>query len=162
MARFDSAPDRLTLSLQPARWALRLLEQGGESQALTALCVVRDEDGRWLAGRRAAWLATWAEKWALGAGGAVEVGESPALTLSRELEEEWQLTPTTLTVEALVYLPSGLVSLVGLATVPSGAEPVPDAEHDEFAWWPADVGRWPDEADERLRALAAGLAAASL
>jgi ADP-ribose pyrophosphatase YjhB (NUDIX family) len=162
MAGFDSAPDRLTLSLQPARWALRLLEQGGESQALTALCVVRDEDGRWLAGRRAAWLATWAEKWALGAGGAVEVGESPALTLSRELEEEWQLTPTTLTVEALVYLPSGLVSLVGLATVPSGAEPVPDAEHDEFAWWPADVGRWPDEADERLRALAAGLAAASL
>jgi 8-oxo-dGTP diphosphatase len=162
LAGFDAAPDRLTLSLQPARWALRLVEQGGEAQALTALCVVRDEDGRWLAGRRAAWLATWAEKWALGAGGAVEVGESPALTLTRELEEEWQLTPQTLSVEALVYLPSGLVSLVGLATVPSGIEPVPDAEHDEFAWWPADVERWPDEADDRLRALAAGLAAASL
>jgi ADP-ribose pyrophosphatase YjhB (NUDIX family) len=162
LAGFDAAPDRLAVSLQPARWALRLVEDAGESQALTALCVVRDDDGRWLAGRRAAWLATWAEKWALGAGGAVEVGESPALTLSRELEEEWQLTPERLTVEALVYLPSGLVSLVGLATVPSGAEPVPDAEHDEFAWWPADVERWPDEADDRLRALAAGLAAASL
>ena len=162
LSGFDAAPDRLSLSLQPARWALRLVEEGGEAQALTALCVVRDGDGRWLAGRRAAWLATWAEKWALGAGGAVEVGESPALTLSRELEEEWQLTPERLTVEALVYLPSGLVSLVGLATVQSGAEPVPDAEHDEFAWWPADVERWPDEADDRLRALAARLAAASL
>lgn len=161
LAGFDARPDRLTLSMQPARWALRLLEEAGESQALTALCVVRDADGRWLAGRRAAWLATWANRWALGAGGAVEVGESPALTLSRELDEEWQLKPDTLSVEALVYLPSGLVALVGLATVPAGSEPVPDAEHDEFAWWPSDVQRWPDEADERLRALATGLAEAT-
>src|ERR687894_3209657 len=121
------------------------------------MCVVRDEEGRWLAGRRAAWLATWANKWALGAGGAVEVGEAPAETLSRELDEEWQLTPQSLSVEALVYLPSGLVALVGLATVPSGAEPVPDAEHDEFAWWPPDPERWPDEADARLRRMAQAL-----
>ena len=157
LAGFETSQDGLLLRMQPARWALRLVEQGGESQSLTALCVVRDSDGRWLAGRRASWLATWANKWALGAGGAVEVGEDPAETLSRELEEEWQLTPDHLSVEALVYLPSGLVALVGVATVASGAEPVPDAEHDEFAWWPADVARWPDEADERLRALAAGL-----
>jgi 8-oxo-dGTP diphosphatase len=158
---FEASADRLALSMQPARWALRLVEQGGESQSLTALCVVRDEQGRWLAGRRASWLATWANKWALGAGGAVEVGESPAETLSRELDEEWQLTPSRLTVEALVHLPYGVVSLVGLATVPGDAEPVPDAEHDEFAWWPPDVGAWPDEADERLRALASGLAIAA-
>jgi ADP-ribose pyrophosphatase YjhB (NUDIX family) len=157
---FEASADRLLLSMQPARWALRLLDQGGESQSLTALCVVRDEDGRWLAGRRAAWLATWANKWALGAGGAVEVGEDPSETLARELDEEWQLTPHHLSVEALVHLPSGLVSLVGLATVPNGAEPVPDAEHDEFAWWPADVARWPGEADDWLRALGSGLAAA--
>jgi hypothetical protein len=50
---------------------------------------------------------------------------------------------------------------VGLATVPDDAAPVADAEHDEQAWWPADVERWPDEADERLRRLAAGLAAAA-
>ena len=159
LAGFEAGDDGLTLRMQPARWALRLVESGGESQSLTALCVVRDGDGRWLAGRRAAWLATWANKWALGAGGAVEVGEDPAETLSRELEEEWQLQPDRLSVEALVYLPSGLVSLVGLATVPAGAEAVPDAEHDEFAWWPADVERWPDEADERLRALASRLIA---
>lgn len=157
LAGFDAGDDRLTLRMQPARWALRLVEQGGESQSLTALCVVRDDAGRWLAGRRAGWLATWANKWALGAGGAVEVGEDPSETLSRELDEEWQLRPDRLTVEALVHLPSGLVALVGLATVPAGAEPVPDAEHDEFAWWPADVSRWPGEADERLRALASGL-----
>ena len=158
LAGFEASPDRLVLSMQPARWALRLVEESGESQALTALCVVRDEDGRWLAGRRAAWLATWAGKWALGAGGAVEVGESPALTLSRELDEEWQLTTSSLSVEALFYLPTGLVSLVGLATVPAGSDPVPDAEHDEFAWWPADPADWPDEADDRLRRLGFGLA----
>jgi ADP-ribose pyrophosphatase YjhB (NUDIX family) len=161
LSGFDASGDRLELRMQPARWALRLVEDGGESHALTAMCVVRDEDGRWLAGRRASWLATWANRWALGAGGAVEVGEDPAETLSRELHEEWQLTPSELSVEALVALPSGLVALVGLATVAAGAEPVPDAEHDEFAWWPADVERWPDEADPGLRRMASLLAAAA-
>jgi len=160
LASFQAADDRLELELQPSRWALRLVEGAGAANSLTALCVVRSEDGRWLAGRRAAWLASWANRWALGAGGAVEVGESPALTLSRELEEEWQLTPTALTVEALVGLPNGLAMLVGVATVPAGAEPVPDAEHDEFAWWPADVERWPEEADARLRLMGSLLASA--
>ena len=41
--------------------------------------------------------------------------------------------------------------LVGLATVASDAEPVPDDEHEEFAWWPAKVSSWPAEADVRLR-----------
>jgi ADP-ribose pyrophosphatase YjhB (NUDIX family) len=161
LAGYESTPERLEIRLQPARWALRLIEQQGESQSLTAMCVVRDERGRWLAGRRAAWLATWPSRWALGAGGAVEVGESPAETLSRELHEEWQLTPSRLTVEALVALPSGLMSLVGLATVPDGADPIPDAEHDEFAWWAPDPTEWSDDADERLRRMALLLAAAS-
>jgi 8-oxo-dGTP diphosphatase len=160
LAGFDASPERLALRMQPARWALRLVDDAGDSQSLTAMCVVRDESGRWLAGRRASWLATWANRWALGAGGAVEVGESPAETLTRELDEEWQLTPVDLSVEALVGLPAGLVALVGLATVAAGAEPVPDAEHDEFAWWPADVERWPGEADARLRRMATLLAAA--
>ena len=121
--------------------------------------MVRSEDGRWLAGRRAAWLATWANRWALGAGGSVEVGENPAETLARELEEEWRLEPAELSVEALVSLPTGLVALIGLATVATGAVPVPDAEHDEFAWWPADIASWPEEVDERLRRMAAYLAA---
>ena len=29
-----------------------------------------------------------------------------------------------------------------------------DHEHDDYAWWPADVGSWPDEADEPLRRMA--------
>ena len=82
------------------------------------MCLVRSADGRWLAGRRAAWLATWAERWALGAAGSVEVGENPAETLLRELAEEWSVTPERMTVEALVKLPSGLVALVGLAWLP--------------------------------------------
>src|SRR3954449_11229839 len=121
----------LRLEMQPVRWALRLVE-ADDANSLTALCVVRSEDGRWLAGRRAGWLASWPNRWALGAGGAVEVSEDPALTLARELEEEWQLVPSRFTVEALAALPTGLVAIVGLATVPAGVEPVPDAEHDEF------------------------------
>jgi 8-oxo-dGTP diphosphatase len=159
LAGYAVSKERLLLRLQPSRWALRLVE-GAASDSLTALCVVRAEDGRWLAGRRASWLSTWPNRWALGAGGAVDVGESPADTLTRELAEEWQLTPETLSVEALVALPDGLAMLVGLATVPATADPVPDAEHDEFAWWPAKVEQWPAEADERLRRMAGLLAAA--
>ena len=96
------------------RWSLRL---GGDAvDSISALCVVRDAEGRWLAGRRAAWVATWAGRWALGAGGSVEVGENPAETLARELEEEWSVVPERLTVEALIRIPSGLVLLVGMAT----------------------------------------------
>ena len=149
---------RLQLELQPVRWALRLLE-GGASDSLTALCVVRSADGRWLAGRRAGWVSVWAGRWALGAGGAVDLGESPALTLSRELSEEWALEPDRLSVEALLGLPNGMTMLVGLAIVAEGAEPVPDAEHEDWAWWPADVGDWPAEADERLKVMARMLAA---
>ena len=151
LAAWEERADGLTLELQPARWALRLVPEAAAAQSLTALCVVRSEDGRWLAGRRAGWVATWANRWVLGAGGAVEVGESPVETLSRELEEEWRLRPSELSVEALLRLPNGLAMLVGVATVPADAEPVPDEEHDEFAWWPADPREWPADADERIR-----------
>jgi 8-oxo-dGTP diphosphatase len=138
--------------MEPARWSLRL---GGDAlDSLSALCVVRDHEGRWLAGRRAAWVATWAGRWALGAGGAVEVGENPAHTLARELEEEWSVAAERLTVEALVRIPSGLVLLVGVAVLPPGAEVTMDPEHDEHAWWPAEVDEWPAEADEPLRRMA--------
>jgi 8-oxo-dGTP diphosphatase len=144
---------RLVLELQPSRWALRLVE-GNACGSLTALCVVRAEDGRWLAGQRAGWVSSWAGRWALGAGGAVDLGESPVDTLSRELREEWELEPERLSVEALIGLPDGLAMLVGLATVRNECDPVPDHEHDRWAWWPADVERWPAEADHRLRLMA--------
>ena len=153
LADWRADRDGLRLELQPVRWALRLLEDASDS--LTALCVVRSSDGRWLAGRRAGWVSTWANRWALGAGGAVDLGESPAETLARELHEEWQLEPASLSVEALIVLPNGMNMLVGLATVGERAEPVPDHEHDDWAWWPADIDRWPAEADERLKLMAA-------
>jgi 8-oxo-dGTP diphosphatase len=153
LAGWREEEGRLLLDLQPMRWAVRLVE-GNACDSLTALCAVRTEDGRWLAGRRAAWVSTWAGRWALGAGGAVDLGEGPAQTLSRELDEEWQLEPDSLSVEALLGLPNGVVMVVGLATVPDAAEPVPDDEHDEWAWWPADVDAWPAEADERLKLMA--------
>ena len=156
MASFEAAPDRLAFELEPARWALRLAADGAEG--MSALCVVRDAGGRWLAGRRAAWLASWPGRWALGAGGAVDVGESPAHTLERELREEWSVPAERLSVEALVRLESGLVLLVGMAWLAPGAEVTIDPEHDASAWWPADVGSWPEEADEPLRRMATLLA----
>ena len=92
---FEVVDGRPAAGVQPVRWALRLLS-GDAMQSLSALCVVRDADGRWLAGRRAEWLATWARRWALGAGGSVEVDENPADTLVRELEEEWSVSPERL------------------------------------------------------------------
>jgi 8-oxo-dGTP diphosphatase len=147
------ADGRLVLGLQPVRWALRLVE-GDASGSVAALCVTRDADGRWLAGRRAPWVSSWPERWALGAGGAVDVGESPADTLVRELCEEWSVAPERVRGEALVRLPHGLVMFVGQAWLAPGAEVTPDHEHDAHAWWPADVAQWPQEADEPLRRMA--------
>jgi len=149
LAAYEVNGATLRLELQPARWALRLAPDARDS--MTVLCVVRGADGRWLAGRRADWVASWAGRWALGAGGSVEVGEDPVTTLSRELQEEWSVAPVRLSVEALVRLPSGLVSLIGLARLADGAQAVPDDEHDAFAWWPADPGAWPDDAHPALR-----------
>lgn len=149
----------LTLELEPIRWALRL-NHGDARQSLSALCVVRSSDGRWLAGRRAGWLATWSGRWALGAAGAVDPGENPADTLGRELREEWSVSAARMTVEALVCLPQQLVILVGLAWLAEGAQVRPDSEHDEFAWWPANVDEWPAEADEPLRRTARMLSSA--
>jgi len=159
LADFHAESSRLHLELQPMRWAVLLGSDA--SSSLSVQCVVRDAAGRWLAGRRAAWLATWAGRWALGAAGSVEVDENPAETLVRELREEWSVDPARLRVEALVRLPSGMVLLVGQAWLAEGAIVSPDAEHDEFAWWPPDVDDWPQEADEPLRRVGLLLGAAS-
>jgi 8-oxo-dGTP diphosphatase len=152
LCSFEADEDGLRLVLQPMRWSLRLSDDAAAS--LSVLCVARDADGRWLAGRRAPWVATWAGRWALGAGGAVEVGEDPVLALCRELEEEWSVTPDRLAVEALLSLESGLVMLVGQAWLPAGAEVRRDAEHDAHAWWPPEPDAWPGEADPVLRRMA--------
>src|SRR5260370_31403975 len=157
LASYEVAPGRLGLELQPVRWALRLLP-GMAARSLAVLCVVRSADGDWLAGRRAAWLATWPGRWALGAGGSVELDENPAHAMARELREEWSVEPERLVVEALVLLDTGLAMLVGQAWLADQATVSPDAEHDEFAWWPADVSQWPAEADEPLRRMASLLA----
>lgn len=160
LSGFSTDSGELALELEPVRWAVRLVAENA-AQSLSALTVVRAADGRWLAGRRAAWLASWAGRWALGAGGAVELHENPAETLTRELDEEWSVAPERLTVEALVRLPTDMVLLIGLAWLPDDSPEVsPDAEHDTFAWWPADVDDWPPEADVTLRRLGGMLAAA--
>jgi 8-oxo-dGTP diphosphatase len=154
---YSVAGGTLRLECEPVRWALRLLPGGGAG-SLSALCVVRDADGRWLAGRRAGWLATWAGRWALGAAGSVEVDENPVETLTRELSEEWSVTPERMSVEALIRLPTQITMLVGQAWLPAGATVTADPEHDAHEWWPADPEDWPAHADEPLRLTAALLA----
>ena len=143
----------LVIELQPVRWALRLVG-GDASDSMAANCITRDSEGRWLAGRRAGWVASWAGRWALGAGGAVDIGESPFDTLTRELQEEWAVQPERVEGRALIRLPSGLVMFIGMAWLAEGAEVTMDHEHDAHAWWPADVADWPAEADEPLRLMA--------
>ncbi len=149
----------IAIELQPLRWALRLVP-GDASLSVAALCVTRSHDGRWLAGRRAPWVSSWAGRWALGAGGALDHGENPADTLVRELDEEWAVSPERVRGEALLRLPQGLVMFVGQAWLPEGAEQevTPDHEHDEFAWWPREVEEWPPEAGEALAQMARWLA----
>ncbi len=145
----------ISIELQPLRWALRLVA-GDASHSMAALCVTRDAGGRWLAGRRASWVSSWAGRWALGAGGAVDVGESPADTLVRELKEEWDVSPARVRGEALLRLPQQLVMFVGQAWLAEGDEDSvrPDDEHDEFAWWPREIDAWPTEAGEALPRMA--------
>jgi 8-oxo-dGTP diphosphatase len=153
----DYREDRegIAIELQPLRWALRLVA-GDASQSMAALCVTRSADGRWLAGRRAAWVSSWAGRWALGAGGAVDLGENPADTLVRELREEWAVSPDRVRGEALLRLPHKLVMFVGQAWLAPGAEEAvtPDHEHDAFAWWPCEIDDWPPEAGEALPRMA--------
>lgn len=160
MVSFAESDGGIAIELQPLRWALRLVS-GDASQSVAALCVTRSADGRWLAGRRAPWVASWAGRWALGAGGAVDLGESPADTLVRELEEEWSVKPRLVRGEALLGLPHSMIMFVGQAWLAEGDDErvVPDHEHDEFAWWPSDIDSWPAEAGDALPAMARWLAA---
>lgn len=142
----------LALDLEEMRWALRLT--GDQLDALSVQCVVRDHEGRFLAGRRAQWVASWAGVWALGAGGAVDAGEDAALALGRELQEEWGVVPVRQTVEALLATPTGMSLLIGQAWLAPGAEVTRDHEHDAHAWWPSDPNDWPDDAHPQLRRMA--------
>jgi 8-oxo-dGTP diphosphatase len=152
---FRQDAEGLTFELQPLRWALRLVP-GDASASMAAMCITRSADGRWLAGRRAQWVASWAGRWALGAGGAVDFGESPAETLVRELQEEWSVAPARVRGEVLLRLPHEMVMFIGQAWLAEGVqdEVTPDHEHDEFAWWPREIDDWPAEAGEILPRMA--------
>jgi 8-oxo-dGTP diphosphatase len=155
LVEYRQDQEGVTLELQPLRWALRLVP-GDASASVAATCVTRSADGRWLAGRRASWVASWAGRWALGAGGAVDLGENPADTLVRELAEEWSVAPARVQGEALLRLPHKMVMFVGQAWLAEGAEDEvrPDHEHDAFAWWPREIDEWPPEAGEILPRMA--------
>ena len=157
MVSFRQTGDGLALELQPIRWALRLLSaDAGDS--ISALCVVRDV-GRQLVGRppggvgRVLGWALGARRRRLGRG-----RREPDRHAHARAREEWSVGPERLQVEALVRLGNGMVMFVGQAWLPSGATVTPDDEHDEFAWWPADVDALARRGRRPLRAMAALLA----
>jgi 8-oxo-dGTP diphosphatase len=155
LVEYREDEDGVALELQPLRWGLRLVP-GDASESVAANCITRSADGRGLAGRRASWVASWAGRWALGAGGAVDLGENPADTLVRELQEEWSIAPARVQGEALLRLPHKMVMFIGQAWLAEGAETevTPDHEHDAFAWWPREIDEWPPEAGEILPRMA--------
>ena len=118
MVSFEQTDGGLRLELQPIRWALRLLRSRRRRQHLGALHRARCR-GRLAGGPARGWVASWAGRWALGAGGSVEVDENPTDTLARELEEEWSVQPERLQVEALIRLANrdGDVRRPGVAAV---------------------------------------------
>ena len=147
--------DGIAIELQPLRWALRLVA-GDACHSVAALCVTRSADGRWLAGRRAAWVSSWAGRWALGAGGAVDLGENPADTLVRELRRSGRYRPSGCAARRSCNCHTELVMFVGQAWLAEGVEETvtPDHEHDAFAWWPRAIEEWPPEAGETLPRMA--------
>ena len=151
MVSFAAGSAELALELQPARWALRLIPDDA-ARSLSVLCVVRAV-GRWR-GWRGAGRTGWPRGRVAGRSAPAVRSRSTRTRPTRwaaSCSEEWSVEPERLSIEALVLLPGGVVLLVGQAWLPDGASVTPDHEHDEFAWWPADVGRWPEEADEPLR-----------
>src|ERR1700750_72771 len=56
LVHVEETGGELRVDLQPVRWALRLVE-GDASCSVAAMCLTRDSEGRWLAGRRATGLA---------------------------------------------------------------------------------------------------------
>src|SRR5688572_7677403 len=84
LAGFEASDGGLAVELQPAPWSARLLD-GDKHGAFAVVCVVRAADGRWLAGRRAPWLAIWPGEWMLGGAGGVDQGEDVVTALRREV-----------------------------------------------------------------------------
>jgi 8-oxo-dGTP pyrophosphatase MutT (NUDIX family) len=152
LASHTVTPGRLDLALQRAPWSARLLD-GDKHESLAAVCVLRDADGRWLAGRRAPWVAIWPGAWMLGGAGSIEAGEDVVETMRREVVEEWSVEPAGLAVEAIVRLPDGLLWLVAQAWLPRDAQPAANDEHADWAWWPASMADWPAGARPELVAL---------
>ena len=135
------------------RWALRLV--GDACNALSVLCVVRDHEGRWLAGRRAEWVASWAGVWALGAGGAVDAARGPrGSARPRTARGVGGRARAARRRGADRVTPGGLAMLIGQAWLAPGAEITRDHEHDAHAWWPPDPAEWPEEAHPQLRRMA--------
>ena len=143
----------LTLELQPARWALRLVP---EFAARACRCC--------------AWSAT---PTVAGSPAAVPAGWRRGPGAGRSAPPDRSRSTRTRRTRCAESSPrSGRCRRSGSGSrrswcsrarwrcwsgrrgCPTAPTVSPDDEHDAFAWWPADVEQWPAEADEPLRRVA--------
>ena len=139
----------ISIEMQPLRWALRLVGEDA-SQSMAALCVTRAADGRWLAGRRAPWVASWAGP--LGARRRRRGrrrreprrdprARAPGGVVGRPRAGSRRGAPAP-------AAPAGDVRRPGVARRGRRSrKSTPDHEHDEYAWWPSDIDEWPAEGE---------------
>ena len=158
LAGYEAGDGRLELELQPMRWSLRLVREDA-SASLAALCVTRAADGRWLAGRRAVvgrlvGRALGARRRRLGRGRRGPGGDAHARARGGVVGG----ARAALRRGARLACPTGWRCWSASRGCPRAREVTADAEHDEHAWWPADPGAWPEDADPALRQMAAILA----
>ena len=153
LAGWREEDGRLVLDLQPVRWALRLLEDACDS--LTALCVGAHR-GRPLAGRPAGRLGLdLGEPLGARRGRSGRPGREPRRdALARAPRGVAARAAASSASRRCWACPTGSRCWSGSRPSADAADPVPDHEHDEWAWWPADVDAWPAEADGRLKLMA--------
>ncbi len=118
--RCDWSPTPPRRRCRPCAWSATPTAAGWPAAEPRGWPPGRDA-GRWAPGAPSRWTRTRPTPW-------------PA---SSRRSGRW--CRERLSVEALVGNPEGMVLLVGQAWLAPGAEVTPDPEHDQFAWWPADV-----------------------
>ena len=125
------------------RWALRLVGSDALG-SLSVLCAARSADGRWLAGRRADWVATWAGPLGARRRRRGRGRRGPGAARSRaSSRRSGRSCPSGSTSRRSSACPTGWRCSSARPGCPTARRSTRDPEHDAHAWWPADPAAWP-------------------
>ena len=122
-ASFAVQRRQLRLELRAGALGAAAAARRAPSRACRRCASCASADGRWLAGRRAAWLATWAGRWALGAAARSRSTRTRPTRWPASCRRSGRSTPERLTRRgAACALPTGIVMLVGQAWLRRGRD----------------------------------------